>query len=212
MKKPLLLLLIPTFLLLVGCSTNKGSVTPSGEETPSQEEEEEQGFDVTFTFKGASDREGLTPGSLLEHEKTTSAIKSILGEYIDSDDPSCFSATSCSMQDVGGNTSGITSVTVGTAKKAGTLEFNFKYDILKVEYTFQNYFNEYPGGTSIDSNALLYIEDKKVDLSVGSGVTTPEEVIGTYKYPNKKKSLNFHNTSDHQRTYIHELKITFSEE
>ena len=213
MKKPLFVL-IPLLLLLTACGTNKNSANTGGNTPEGEQEEEITGNKVTFTFLGASDREGWSSGSGVfdsGDSPAKNALINLFGEYMDPEDPSCITGNSCTMLYVGKNEADYTSLTVGTASSAGNIEFKFKYDILKVDFSLQTYYKEYPGGVSVDTNAMLCIEDQTVNMSM-SEPAVPGIIVGSYKYDNKKKTLKFYNEEDHQRVYIHELTITFAEE
>ena len=221
-----LLLLISVFILLTGCSSKKNEVTSSinsdndsvsesvnSDSKSSKESSEESSSESEvlntehklITFKGSNTRSNMQGGAQLSNagpKNATIALfndeKTILNDL---------TATSVTYQRFGGDSTGLTSLTIGTGSAGGNLQLDFNVQIVEIKVKIQAYFNQYNGGTSSDANAEITINDNYYELSNDGNVVTEEfeKTIALYKVT----SLTFSNDEGKQRTYINELDITY---
>lgn len=212
MKKYLYLL--PIVLLISACvakSNNTQPETPTEPDTPVEPEITYVEKQETFTFKGSSSREYMYGGANVFTPNPLAALKSVFGTLLDDTNEEGITGSSCTFQFVGGESSGITSLCVGSSSYGGEINFKFKYDIKEISFKIQNYYKIYNGDQlNVDTNANLTVEGVNYTLPT-SGTVNPEEVTHSYTLPTKKKVLSFSNTAAKQRTYINELTITYLE-
>ena len=212
-----LLLLLPVFVLLVGCSEKENTVTSSingtesdvSETSMSESSSESQEDLVTahkvVTFKGSKDRSNMNSGAQLSNAGPKNATIALFNT--DEEILEDLEAEKVAYQRVGGDGTGITSLTIGSGSAGGDLKLFFKVEIVEIKIVIQAYYNVYNGGMSVDTNAKVTIEDNEYDLS-SDGIAVPEEYEKTITL-NKVKTLEFSNDGEKQRTYIHELDITY---
>lgn len=213
-----LLLLLPVFVLLVGCSEKENTVTSStngtesdisetseSESLESESQEDLETAHKVVTFKGSKDRSNMNSGAQLSNAGPKNATIALFNT--DEEILEDLEASKVAYQRVGGDGTGITSLTIGSGSDGGDLKLFFKVEIVEIKVVIQAYYNVYNGGMSVDTNAKVTIEDNEYDLS-SDGTAVPEEYEKTITL-NKVKTLEFSNDGEKQRTYIHELDITY---
>ena len=221
MNKKLLFLL--PLMCLVACSSRGTSSSansddtssPSSNDTSASSDSSSDDFDdetkygrKTITFKGDASREGMNSGSQIGTEKFTTAVTSLFNKD-DGDFLTSIGGAHCSFQIV--NTTAMTSLTVGTGSYAGNIIFNFSKNIVKLDFTIQTYhkYDSYHENYSIDTSAEITVEGVQYDMSVSGNTTIPQEQNKSQKLATPKKSVEFSNSEEKHRVYIHELTLTY---
>ena len=216
--KKYLLLLLPLILSLSACNINEKE---QKDEIPDWGETATK----TIVFKGDKSRSGLTSGSQLG----TSAFDAALASLINSQSDNSLEALGgdkCASQLVGGESASDTSLTIGTGSYAGLIYFTFNLDIVKLDFTVQNYYkphHDYEHNVDVsglDTSAELSVcsyapagetksEVTNFDLSSTDEVSVPEEKEESVSFKESTKTIGFFNSGAKHRTYIHSLTVTY---
>ncbi len=211
-----LLFALPLVLTLTGCallnsSNNKDSSTSeapsSSSSTTSQSSsspssEPEGGETRTFDFRATS----FTAGTNVANKETEFlAYLNQDGQIVDS-----IEYANCYFQGTG-KTGLPTSLQIGTGNYAGSMTFNFAYNVTKITFTLQGQHKwiEFSSSWTMDSDAQLDVEDHHYALGSSDTDNPPAEVTDTISISPSKKSITFSNEADHQRGFIHSLTITY---
>lgn len=227
-----LLLLIPFFVLLISCgnstntvksSTNdtsdssiseESSQTPTSSSESSQSEESsssslEDTITQKVTFKGPNTRSNMNSGAQLTNDGPKQATIDLFNET--GEILTGLEASKVAYQRVGGDATGITSLTIGSSSAGGSLSLTFNVQIVEIKVKIQAYYNCYTSQgndvTASDQNAFISIEGEEFDLS-NAGNEIPGEYEKTISI-DKKNTLSFSNDGEKQRVYIHELEFTY---
>ena len=216
MKKSLLLL-IPLILGLGACTNPK---TPDIPDIPDWGETASK----TIVFKGDKSRSGLGSGSQLVTSAFDTALRNLVNEQSGNKLVN-IGGQKCGTQLVGGDAGTDTSLTIGTGSYAGLIYFRFNLEIVKLDFTIQNYYKPHhdyqtdQDVTGVDTEAEVTIcsfdasneisESKKVDLSTEDVLNIPSERQETLELTEKTNTIGFFNEAAKHRTYIHSLTITY---
>ena len=102
-------------------------------------------------------------------------------------------------------------LTVGSAKKAGSLEFTFAETIKSITLTLETYSKTYTSGgvenTNLDSNSVLYLNTDlhEIDLKPVDG----KAVTKDYTEAINAKSFKVYNKEANARVFIKALTVTY---
>ena len=102
-------------------------------------------------------------------------------------------------------------LTVGSAKKAGSLEFTFAETIKAITLTLETYSKTYTSGgvenTNLDSNSVLYLNTDlhEIDLKPVDG----KAVTKDYSEAINAKSFKVYNKEANARVFIKALTVTY---
>lgn len=215
--KKCVLLFLPLILALEACSINKKKQDeiPDWGETASK----------TIVFKGDKNRNGLKSGSQLGTTAFDNALKDLINTQTDNA-LTTFGGDKCAAQLVGGDAAEDTSLTIGTGSYAGLIYFRFNLEIVKLDFTIQNYYkphHDYEQNvdvSGVDTSAELSVcsyaigsetksEVANFDLSTDDDVSIPSEREESVSFKESTKTIAFFNNAASHRTYIHSLTITY---
>ena len=200
-----------------GGSSSESDSASSGEESSSEEESsgesssggssssEEQSKVATVTLKVSNSV--ITAGVSLSDSKGEEAFTNIMGDIMDS-----FEVANCFWQSANEDDS-MTTLCIGTGKKAGDLAITFKYKIEKIEFLLQPQFS-YVGNQDyykISKNAKIDVNGQ--ELAITSTVdqldNPPEEQTKTVTFAEATKNVEISNDGATQRMFINEMKLTY---
>ena len=220
MKKLLFVIALST--LLMGCSNNQQQVKNQGTETnneqmpnnndngnQNQTDDSNDNNPVitkdtatkTVTFYNG----GFTSSTLDQSESQQKFINWFNGEdegFLESIRYTGFAQLQ--------NFNEFTTLSLGSQKSTGEIQFNFSVDIVKVELEIQGYYKyiSYNNTYSVDTASKFYLDTDEYDLSVNSdyqGEGTKENV--SKEYSESVNSLTISN--DRGRVFVHSMTITY---
>ena len=108
-------------------------------------------------------------------------------------------------------TTGSQILTIGSAKKAGSLEITFAETIKSLTLTLETYSKTYTQGattnTNVDANSVLYFntDEKVIDLKPVDGQPVTKE----YSEAINAKSFRIYNKAANARVFVKELKVVY---
>ena len=108
-------------------------------------------------------------------------------------------------------TTGSQILTIGSAKKAGSLEITFAETIKSLTLTVETYSKTYTQGattnTNVDANSVLYFntDERAIDLKPVDGQPVTKEFIETIN----AKSFKIYNKGANARVFINSLKVIY---
>ena len=108
-------------------------------------------------------------------------------------------------------TTGSQILTIGSAKKAGSLEITFAETIKSLTLTVETYSKTYTQGattnTNVDANSVLYFntDERAVDLKPVDGQPVTKEFTETIN----AKSFKIYNKGANARVFINSLKVIY---
>ena len=108
-------------------------------------------------------------------------------------------------------TTGSQILTIGSAKKAGSLEITFAETIKSLTLTLETYSKTYTQGattnTNVDANSVLYFntDENVIDLKPVDGQPVTKE----YSEDINAKSFRIYNKAANARVFVKELKVVY---
>ena len=108
-------------------------------------------------------------------------------------------------------TTGSQILTIGSAKKAGSLEITFAETIKSLTLTLETYSKTYTQGatanTNVDANSVLYFntDENVIDLKPVEGQPVTKE----YSEDINAKSFRIYNKAANARVFVKELKVVY---
>ena len=209
-----LLFSIPLVLLLTGCNIkNKDNVSVSNREDSSSPESESSSsssssvspstLSYTFNFKEVGFNDGTNVSN-----KATEFL-----QFLNKDEEIVTSVSSDNCFYHGTGSSGTpTSLEIGTGSYAGSITFNFKYEVSKITFSIQGHhkWNSHDSIWSLDADSQITVEGQT--FNVGSVDTSKEPEIEEHEITiaSPHKEIIFSNNGDHQRTFLHSLTIEYT--
>ena len=192
----------------MGCNTNKNANNNENNSdnsgTVSLNDNSSNGGslrEISYTFKGSSNREGMTPGAQLRGSdseyKPDVAFKETLGSFVTS-----YTVSSCTFALVGPEDENTTSLTIGSASYGGELVLNLAQKVVSLKVTLQGYYK-----LNKDNNADIYINDQHFDMS--STGETPDVHEEEIDFETPVEQLKFSNEFSKHRTYVHSLTLYY---
>ena len=220
MKKSLLLLL-PLILALGACNAKKEEPKPDVDPVPDWGEVATK----TIVFKGDKSRSGLGSGSQLGTSAFDTALTNLINSQTDNS-LTGLGGEKCGTQLVGGDSGTDSSLTIGTGSYDGLIYLTFNLDIVKLDFTIQNYYkphHDYQQNvdvSGVDVNAEVSVcsytpasnaknEVTNFDLSVTDEVSIPNEKQESVSFKKSTNTIAFFNSESKHRTYVHSLTITY---